>query len=69
MKKGNLNSDACACGEPQTMEHLMNCSQAPRCTENDLVESTAAAVACAAYWKDSIQQTDGHKEELAMRLY
>ena len=45
MKKWNLTSDACAnctCGEPQTMEHLMNCTQATRCAGNDLAEPTAA---------------------------
>ena len=55
MKKWNLTiTDACACGELQTMEHLMNCSQAPRCSGADLAEPTAAAVACADYWKDLI---------------
>ena len=35
-------------------EHLMNCAQAPRCAGDDLAEPTAAAVACADHWKDSI---------------
>ena len=39
------------CGEPQTMEHF---SQALKCTGDDLVEPTAAAVACADYCKDSM---------------
>ena len=53
MKKWNLaTSDACACGESQTMEHLMNCSHASRCAGEDLVEPSAAAVACTDYWKD-----------------
>ncbi|KAJ8416742.1 hypothetical protein AAFF_G00326200 [Aldrovandia affinis] len=55
MKKWNITtSDACACGEPQTMEHLMNCTQAPQCTGDDLAEPTAAALACANHWKDEI---------------
>ena len=55
MKKWTLtSSDACACGETQTMEHIMRCRYAPQCTGHDLAEPNAAALACAAHWKDQI---------------
>ena len=55
MKKWTLtSSDACVCGEPQTMEHIMSCTYAPQCTGDDLAEPNAAALACANHWKDVI---------------
>ena len=55
MKKWTLtSSDACVCGEPQTMDHIMSCSYAPQCTGHDLAEPNAAALACANHWKDVI---------------
>ena len=48
MKRWKLaTSDSCTCGDPQTMEHIMSCSQAPQCTGDDLAEPSAAALACA----------------------
>ena len=55
MKKWTLtSSDACVCGEPQTMEHIMSCTYAPQCTGDDLAEPNAAALTCANHWKDVI---------------
>ncbi|KAK1906061.1 Ferrochelatase [Dissostichus eleginoides] len=48
MKKWKTTtSDACVCGESQTIEHIMRCSRAPQCNGNDLGEPNAAALACA----------------------
>ncbi|KAJ8348091.1 hypothetical protein SKAU_G00266800 [Synaphobranchus kaupii] len=54
MKKRKITSVACVCGESQTTEHIMRCSQAPQCTGDDLAEPNAAALACANHWKDVI---------------
>ncbi|KAJ8333881.1 hypothetical protein SKAU_G00412000 [Synaphobranchus kaupii] len=55
MKKWKITtSGACVCGESQTMEHIMRCSQAPQCTGDDLAEPNAAALTCANHWKDVI---------------
>ena len=57
MKKWTLtSSDACACGETQTMEHIMRCRYAPQCTGHDLAEPNAAALAMV-----------GHEEEVKYR--
>ena len=64
MKKWTLTlSDACACGNPQTMDHIMSCSYAPQCTAADLAGPNSAALACANHWKDGIMKMARHDEE------
>ena len=46
--------DICSCGSVQTMSHLLECADAPRCSPEDLAEPTTSAVACARYWQNDI---------------
>ncbi|KAJ4941516.1 hypothetical protein JOQ06_011395 [Pogonophryne albipinna] len=46
--------DTCSCGSVQTMSHLLECADAPRCSPEDLAEPTPSAVACARYWQNDI---------------
>ncbi|KAK1901363.1 Protein dml-1 [Dissostichus eleginoides] len=55
MKVWNYTTeDTCSCGSVQTMSHLLECADAPRCSPEDLAEPTPSAVACARYWQNDI---------------
>lgn len=53
MRWGYADDDSCACGEIQTMEHLLTCpSLRTPCTIRDLWSANDAAVQCARRWKE-----------------
>ena len=55
MKVWNYSADdTCSYGSVQTMSHLLECADAPRCSPEDLAEPTPSAVACARYWQSVI---------------
>ncbi|KAF3834470.1 hypothetical protein F7725_025674 [Dissostichus mawsoni] len=55
MKVWNYTTeDTCSCGSVQTMSHLLECADAPRCSPEDLAEPTPSAVACARDWQNDI---------------
>nr|CAH7725182.1 unnamed protein product [Callosobruchus chinensis]CAH7732496.1 unnamed protein product [Callosobruchus chinensis] len=53
LKWGFAEEGTCACGELQTMEHLLICQSLPTpCTLEDLWMGSENAVQCARHWKD-----------------
>ncbi|KAK5930227.1 hypothetical protein CgunFtcFv8_026483 [Champsocephalus gunnari] len=62
MKVWNYTTeDTCSCGSVQTMSHLLECTDAPRCSPEDLAEPTPSAV--ARYWQNDIKDCYGLEEE------
>jgi hypothetical protein len=44
----------CKCGQKQTMKHLLQCPNAPKCQPADLGAPSEQGLACAKYWMNDI---------------